>query len=441
MSAIGNPAPSPIRTPKPAAPAPASEAPKRSPLWRLLIVLVIVAIGGVTAYLLWLKPKAPAAGAGVPVARTVTVTSGTLERTIRVAGQTSARNFANIVAPLLRGPENRNALVLLKMVKSGTPVKKGDLLAQIDGQAAQDHIDDTTDLVRQSENDVKKRMAEQSVEWENLQQTVRVAKAEFDKATKEAQAAEVRTVVDQELLKLSAEEYEARYKEALNDVPFKREAHRAEMRLLEITNIRQHRHLNNHVIDIKKYSITAPMNGLAVAQSVWRGGDMAQIQEGDQVFPGQAIIKVVDTSSMQVEGTINQAECDEFRIGQTARITLDAFPGKEFKGKVYSIGALAVGGRQQNFYIRNIPVRVLIQGSDPQLIPDLSAAAEVVLDRSEANATLAPLGAISTEGGKTFAYIKKANTFEKREVKLGLHNGTHAVVLAGVSVGDELRID
>ncbi|MDP2997020.1 MAG: HlyD family efflux transporter periplasmic adaptor subunit [Bryobacterales bacterium] len=439
MSAIGNPVPSPTQTPKPGASAPFAAAPRRSRLWWLLLLVVIVAGGGLAAWLL--RPQAKAPAGAVAVVQTVKVVSGTLERTIRVAGQTSARNYANIIAPLLRGPENRNSLILLKMIKSGTPVKKGDLLAQIDAQSAEDHIEDTNDTVQQAQNDVKKRLAEQAVEWENLQQTVRVAKAEFDKAAKEAQAAEVRTVVDQELLKLSAEEYEARYKQALADLPFKKESHRAELRLLAITNIRQDRHLERHVVDIKKYTIQSPMNGMAVAQSIWRGGDMAQTQEGDQVYPGQPIAKVVDLSNMQVEAVVNQTESDEFRIGQPARITLDAFPGAELKGKVYSIGALAVGGRMQNYYIRNIPVRVMIEGADPRLIPDLSAAAQVVIGRSEPNSTLVPLNTLTQEGGKTYVDVKKAENFEKREVQLGMRNGTHAVVLAGLTAGDEVRVN
>jgi len=439
MSAIGNPVPSPIQTPQPAAPAPFPAVPRRSRRWWLLLLVVIVAGGGLAAYLL--RPQAKAPAGAVPAVQTVKVVSGTLERTIRVAGQTSARNYANIIAPLLRGPDSRGSLILLKMVKSGTPVKKGDLLAQIDAQTAQDHIEDTNDTVQQARNDVKKRLAEQAVDWENLQQTVRVAKAEFDKAVKEAQAAEVRTVVDQELLKLSAEEYEARYKQALTDLPFKKESQRAELRLLEITNIRQDRHLERHVVDIKKYTILAPMNGMAVAQSIWRGGDMAQTQEGDQVNPGQPIAKVVDLTSMQVEGVVNQTESDEFRIGQPARITLDAFPGAELKGKVYSIGALAVGGHRQNYYIRNLPVRVMIEGADPRLIPDLSAAAQVVIGRSEPNSTLVPLNAVTLEGGKTYAHVKRAENFEKREVQLGMRNGTHAVVLAGLNAGDEVRVN
>lgn len=439
MSAIGNPVPSPIQSPRAPAPAPGPEAPKQSRRLWLLILAVVVVVGGVAAYLMLSRPQAPVAP--VAVVRTVKVASGVLERTVRVAGQTSARNFANIVAPLLRGPENRNSLILLKLVSSGTPVKKGDLLAQIDGQTLQDHIEDTRDTVQQAENDVKKRLAEQAVDYQALEQTARVAKGNFDKAKWEAQAAEVRTPLDQEILRLSVEEYEADYKAALKDLTLKKASQAAELRILQITHLRQKAHLDRHLNDIVKYTIKSPMNGLAVAQQIWRGGNMATITEGDQVFPGQPILKIVDLSSMQVEGSVNQAESEEFRIGQPARVALDAFPGLEFKGKVYSIGALAVGGRMQNFYIRNIPVRVAVEGLDPRLIPDMSASADVIIGRSEPNSILVPLNAVRQEGKKTYAYVKKGQNFERREVELGLRSGTHAVALAGLSVGDELRID
>ncbi len=440
MSAIGNPVPAPSHTPQAPAPGPGPSVQKERPRrLRLLILIAVVAVGGLAVWLALSRSRTPAAP--VAVVRTVKVTSGVLERKVRVSGQTSARNYANIVAPLLRGPESRNSLILLKLVSSGTPVKKGDLLCQIDGQTAQDHIEDTRDTVQQSENDVKKRVAEQDVEYKALEQTARVAKGNYDKAKWENQAAEVWTPIDQEKLRLAVEEYEANYKAALKDLEVKKAAHKAEMRILEITFLRQRRHLDRHVTDIQKYTIKSPMNGLAVAQQIWRGGDMATITEGDQVYPGQPILKVVDLSSMQVEGTVNQAESEDFRIGQPAKVTLDAFPGLEFKGRVYSIGALAVGGRMQNYYIRNIPVRVAIEGLDPRLIPDLSASADVVIGSSEPNSALVPLSAVREEGKKSYVYVKKGQTFERREVELGFRSGVQAVALAGVSVGDELRID
>ena len=74
------------------------------------------------------------------------------------------------------------------MAKSGSLVKKGELLAEIDYTNTRDHIDDVEDLVTAAAKDIVKRKAEQAVEWENLNQTLRVAKAELDKARIEARA-------------------------------------------------------------------------------------------------------------------------------------------------------------------------------------------------------------------------------------------------------------
>ena len=86
-------------------------------------------------------------------------------------------------------------------------------MAEFDPQSLRDHIDDVTDTVQQAENDVKKKRAEQEVEWETLQQRLRVAKSDLEKARLELKASEVRTDIERELLKLSTDEAEAAYRE------------------------------------------------------------------------------------------------------------------------------------------------------------------------------------------------------------------------------------
>jgi HlyD family secretion protein len=301
-------------------------------------------------------------------------------RVLRLAGQTSARRFYNITAPTLRGPEAGKSLVLMKLVKSGAFVRKGELIAQIDAQTTADHVDDVADLVKQAQSDIVKRKAEQAVEWENLQQTLRAAKSAAEKAKLDARTAGILTPIERELLQLNVEEADARYAELQRSVQFQRAAYDAEIRILEITRERQQRHHDRHAHDLTKFTVHAPVDGLAVMQSIWRGGEMAQIQEGDQVGPGQLFMKVVDPYSMQVEARANQAESGELRVGQRVVVRLDAFPGLQFPGSVYSIGALAVGGWLQNFYIRNVPVNIAIEGSDPRLIPDLSASADLTIN-------------------------------------------------------------
>jgi multidrug efflux pump subunit AcrA (membrane-fusion protein) len=326
------------------------------------------------------------------------------------------------------------------LAKAGSFVRTGEVVARIDAQASRDHVDDVQSTVVRAESDVKKRKAEQAVDWENLQQTLRVAKAQLEQARLDNSAAEVRTTIDQELLKLAVEEAEARYKQLQADLALKQAAHKSELRILEITRDRHALHRDRHANDLKRFTFRAPTNGLVVMQTFHRGGDFVQIEVGDQVRSGQTFMKIVDTSSMQLETDANQAESSELRVGQPATILLDAFPELRLKGKVYSIGAMGVRSWRENYYVRRIPVRIAIEGSDPRLIPDLSASAEVIVERTE-NALTVPLEAVQSENGRNVVFVKKGDGFERREVELGLQDATHTAVTAGLEAGEELALE
>jgi HlyD family secretion protein len=406
---------------------------------KILLPVALVILAGGALYLLHGKPDvSPAKPPDFKVAR---VAAATLTRTVRLTGQTSARTYANISAPIPRAGEGGRApLILLRLVKAGSRVKKGDEVAAIDAQSTLDHIDDVMDTVKQAESDVLKRKAEQAIQWETLQQTLRQAKSDMEKARLNAKPAGILTPIERELLELNVQQTEARYKELQKSVSEQQTSFAAELRILEITAMRQKRHMERHQHDVAKFTIMAPMDGLAVMQPIFRGGDFGQVDQGDQLGPGQLFMKIVDPLSMQLEAKANQVETSELRIGQKVTIRLDAFPGLEFPGAVYSIGALATGSWMQNYYIRQIPVNVSIKGSDARLIPDLSASGEVVVEKQE-NVLTIPLSAVRDRTGNPTVRVREGDKFVDRAVTLGIHNESQIAVLSGLKVGDEVRVN
>jgi HlyD family secretion protein len=178
---------------------------------------------------------------------------------------------------------------------------------------------------------------------------------------------------------------------------------------------------------------------MVVLQTMFRpGGDQVTVAVGDRMGPGQPVMKIINPEKMMVEGTVNQAEVTRLRIGQEAIIGLDAFPDASYRGKVYSIGAIGVGSRRENYYIRSIPVKVQIENPDRRVIPDLSAFANILTDRQE-NVLLAPASAVGEENGKQYVYVRTPKGFEKRAVQAGLTNGVHTAILEGVKEGDVVR--
>ena len=440
MSAFANspaaPQPaSPGTPPKPVAP-PAPATPSHRKWW--VLAVLVVAVGGAAAWALRPRPAVKNT-IGTSTIRTVKVVSGGLTQALRLTGSTTARSFFNVVAPMMRGPDAGRAQVLIFLAKSGTFVKKGDVIAQIDAQSIKDHVDDVEATVISSLADIRKRQAEHAIELESLNQNLRVAKATLDKARLDQGASEIRTPIDQELLKLSVEQAAATHLQLQQDLVTTQTRQKSELRLLELAKERNERHRDRHKTDVTRFTMTSPMNGLVVMQSVWRGGDMGQIQQGDQISPGQPFAKIVDTSSMQLEAFVNQTESEAIRIGQRATVTFDAFPGLVLKGKVDAVGALAIGGWRQNYYIRNVPVRVAIEGQDPRVIPDLSAAADVVLSEKEGGVVV-PREALSEANGKTVVYVKQADSFAPRPVEVGDTNNTQVAVTSGLRPGDEIAV-
>jgi multidrug efflux pump subunit AcrA (membrane-fusion protein) len=330
-------------------------------------------------------------------------------------------------------------MVLLKLTSSGSMVRKGDLVAEIDPQAMRDSVDDELDTLKDLDNSLKKKKVANELSTETLRQTLRNAKANLDKAKLDMQAADVRTELDRESLKLSLEEAEATYKELQSNAPLTMESQRADLRISEISRHTQEIHLKQHQDNVDRLIFHAPMDGMVVVQTMNRpGGDQVTLAIGDTMRPGQQILKVINPAKMQVEGQVSQSEVAGLRIGQEAVVRLDAFPGSRYQARVYAIGALAVSSGRSQYYIRTVPVQVEILNPDKRLIPDLSAAADVLLN-VEKNALVVPLSSVERRGNEAFVEVKTPKGFVKRAVKLGTSNGTQVALLDGVQEGDVIR--
>src|SRR3954447_21294975 len=177
----------------------------------VLAALTVVAAGG----LFRPQPKKNVA----PSVMTVRAARGVIQNTRRLAGSISARRFVNIGAPVLQGPDTGRGLTLVFLAASGTRVKEGQIVAEIDSQDIQDHLVDVEATISQAKLDIARRKAMLVAQMEGLNQRLRVSKATLEKARLDARAMPVRNSITQEILRLAAEEYQEAYEEALKQMP------------------------------------------------------------------------------------------------------------------------------------------------------------------------------------------------------------------------------
>lgn len=440
MSALTQPTPQPQKSPGlqpiPVAPATPPEKPSRRWVWLLLVAVIV---GGAISWIA-LRPKPEENAALAPALRFAPVKVGKLIKSIRAGGQTSAVDYANISAPEVRARGLDRSLTIIKLAPAGATVQKGDVIAEFDATVLQDNLDDQRALVEVAEANLAKKVADLKVEWETFQQSLLVAKATRDKANLDLGTAEVKSEIEAEILKLASEEAEANYRQLQKDEPIRRESQAADIRLLELEVADEKQDLVDLEADLNRFTIRAPREGLVVLQSNFSGGEMRQVSEGEQVRPGRSFMKIVDPRNMVVEAAVNQTESENFEFGQEASIGLDAFPDLKLSGKVTGLGALATGGWRENYYIRNIPIRVTIDKFDPRVIPDLSAFADIEV-RSHDNSLLVPRAALGFEGNNAFVYRSMGTKVEKVPVKVQLTNATLAAVAGSLQEGDQVALN
>jgi multidrug resistance efflux pump len=364
---------------------------------------------------------------------------GVLATTRRVAGSIVAGRFANIAAPVLRAPDQGRGLTLTFLATSGTHVKEGDVIAEIDTADVADHIDDVQADVLQSGLDIKRRKAVYLAQAEAYRQRQRVAKAVLDKVRQDARALDVRPPATQEYLRLAVNEAQLEYDEISRQIPLNLERQAADLAIYQLSYDHEVRHLERHKDDARRCKVRSPLNGMVVMQTIYRGGQMNQIKVGDRLSPGQPFMSVVDPGSMQLDATMSQAESELLRLGQAATVHFDAFPEIVIRGHVTTVGAMAYSARRINYWVRRVPVRLALEQADSRVIPDLTASADVeVADAAEG--VIVPREAVVETDGKMVVYVKHEGAFTPQAVELAGVTNTQVVVARGIQDGDEVAL-
>ena len=340
--------------------------------------MVMVAAAVVPAVILFvaLRSKTPAGGASTQSAAVAST------QILRLKGTTEAVQARAILAPELAG-QSVPTLTIIHLTPSGTRVKKGDPLVEFDRQAQmRDFVDKQADyqkLVDQvAEEQAKENAARAKDETE-----LKAAEDALSKAQLEIQKQEIVSRIDAEKNQENLDEAKATYDQLRETFDLKRKAALAAVRILEIQRERTQQTMMHAQANADLMQIRSPLDGVVVLNTIWKQGTMGEVQEGDQVRPGEPFMQVVNPSSMQVRVMANQQDFPSLQVGQTAKVRLDAYPDLVFPAKLDQLAPVGEGGDFSN-KLRAFVVIVAIEGNDPKLMPDLSAAVDVDLAKQSA---------------------------------------------------------
>jgi membrane fusion protein, copper/silver efflux system len=160
------------------------------------------------------------------------------------------------------------------------------------------------------------------------------------------------------------------------------------------------------------------------------------VEQGDYIKQGQPLLKIANLNTVWGNFDVYENQIDRFKKGQEVLITTNAYPNKEFKGKVDFIDPVL------NTKTRTVTLRVVLNNRDDVFKPGMFVTANIEGSTTKNDEVLTiPASAVLWTGERSVVYLKTnpdQPIFEMREIKLGNQIGNEYEVVEGLFVGNEI---
>ena len=291
-------------------------------------------------------------------------------REVRATGKVQAVRSFIVQTPNIPGQGGQQTLV--RLVENGTRVKEGDLLAEFDSTQQQDNGRDASAKYDDLGHQVEQKKAQNRADAEKRMSDLKSAEADLDKAKIELRKGPLLSEIDRLKNEARLADAQAHVASLKKSFHYHDLADAAALRVLELQRDRQKVALDRALHNIEKLSVKAPIPGMVALENVFRNGSMGHAQEGDQLWRGQALLRIFDPGEMEVRTMVGEPDGAVLQPGARAKIYVDAYPDLVLAGRFVSASPVAASALGSP--IKSFNAIFAVEKSDPHLMPDLAVA-------------------------------------------------------------------
>jgi HlyD family secretion protein len=386
--------------------------------------LVVGLIVGVLAIGAWGLSALVGSAAGVDASRLASIERGTMVRSVVATGKIEPMTKVEIKS-------KANGIIKVLHVEVDQKVREGDVLVELDKENLMARVREsraTLQAARAAYEAAEAQHAKNAIEAEGPE--VEFAKRAYDRA---------KSLSEQNLIAQSGLD---ETRNALDQAEHRRQAARSQLSIAKAkvaeaaANVAQAQASADRAEEeLANATIRAPINGTILARDVEVGSPVSSILNmGAAATP---VLTLGDISHVFVRGKVDEADIGHVQLGQPARITVETFRDRVFKGRVTQISPLGV----ERDNVTNFEVRVSIDNPGNELKANMTANAEIVLEE-RTGALIVPEAAITYDAQRkpSVEVFDPAAKDGRRQtpIKVGISNGTRTQVLDGLKEGDRV---
>jgi HlyD family secretion protein len=395
-----------------------------------LITVVVLALATTVAFVGVGRGSAP----DLP---TTEVRKGEFVDALEIRGDIKPLRSVVMAAPMQAGE-----LQIVKLAKSGSQVKAGDVVVEFDGSNLRRTMQEKESELKQADAEIEQATAQSRITNEQNATELMRAQYNIQRAKLEVQKGDTVSRIENEKAKLALADAEQKLKEL--DAKIKSDEASIEA---DLSNRRRKR--EKALFDFRRaerglqnLQLKAPVDGMVNVMPNYRaggpfGGGEVEFREGDRAWAGASVVELPDLSSIHLQARLDETDRGRLTIGEEAIIRIEAIPGREFKAKIQRISVLARADFSSWPPTRMFDLGMVLIDVDPQIRVGMGAVARIPTDRVP-NVTLVPSESIFQRDGFPIVYRLDGTMFDERRVEVTRRGRELAIIKSGVEPGDQV---
>ena len=362
------------------------------------------------------------------------VQQGKFVASITETGELQALRSRVVIAPNYNWNYGRPTIVALE--KEGELVQKGDWIGQIDTSGVVRYMTEQENRLAVEKANLQTMIVQQETAMKNLEATLKEQAAALRQAQIDTQRTRFEAPSQQEISRLRLQMAEIDYRKAQNNIEHTKIIQEQDL-LIQRNRIKQiESELAEAERTIGTYRLTAPANGMVVYREHGRRRDREKVKVGDEIRRGAALIGLPDLSQMKAVAAINETDIRKLHIDQKVLVRLDAFPDKEFNGKIISIGKISEEESDESD-VKVFEFEVLLENATSICRPGMTVSCEVIVAEYE-NAVFVDNSYIAEKDDQFYVIVHRGAKNQWVPVELGARNNKTVVVKGDLKAGEKL---
>jgi multidrug efflux pump subunit AcrA (membrane-fusion protein) len=361
---------------------------------------------------------------------------GKFQVDVETTGELEAKNSVSIYGPTKLRQFRIHQVKIDQIVVEGTEVKKGEWIATLDRSELMNKIQDSQLEVDmelsqfiQTKLDTTLQMRQARDELINLEYTIEEKQIILDQSKFEPPATIKQNEINLEKAKRALDQASENYL-------IKQQQNKAKMQEVSANLRKEQNELRSLSAIMVEFTITAPEDGMLIYR---KGFDGKPMKEGSTISAWDPVVATLPDLSVMISKTyVNEVDVRKIKPGQNVEVGLDAFPEKQFTGRVIKVAN--VGEQRPNSDAKVFQVDVEIDGRDDLLRPSMTTSNKIIISTVE-SATFIPLECLHSQFDSiTYVYKKDGLSVKKQEVEIGDNNMAEVIILNGIEDGDRLYL-